>query len=165
MALVFALRFTVLSLAMLGLSITFFVWPIGGSREWETLFVLFSVFSLLVSGVLLFIRFSRHLHRAMLLLPVVALAPWQVKWAVGILLLSLLGSLEAFRRESGGVSWFLASQIVVVVGGLGMAWGQGWLWVGAFWLLTLVAPGLFGFGCWFWQRAIKSEMVTFDIDE
>ena len=90
MALVFALRLTTLSLVMMGVSAVLFAWPLSQSREGETLFVLFSLFCLSVSGVLLFIRFSSHLHRFLLLLPLVALAPVGPRAAVGLLLFSLL---------------------------------------------------------------------------
>lgn len=166
MALVFALRLTVLSLAMLAVSVALFAWPFSQSRDGETLFVLFSLFSLSVSGVLLFIRFSRHLHRLFLLAPLVALAPVGSRAAVGLLLFSLLLFLESFRRESGGRRWFVGAQALLLVGGLGLALLNGGRpWVAAFWLVTLGVPALFATGCWLWQQSIKVELASLDRDE
>ena len=166
MALVFALRLTVLSLVMLAISALLFAWPLSQSREGETLFVLFSLFSLSVSGVLLFIRFSKHLHRLLLLLPLVALAPVGPRTAIGLLLFSLLLFLESFRRESGGKSWFLRAQFLLLVGGLGLVLIDGGrLWLASFWLVTLGAPALFASGCWSWQKSIKLTLASLDRDE
>ncbi len=166
MALVFGLRLTVVSLLMLTFSSALFAWPVSQSRDGETLFVLFSIFSLSVSGVLIFIRFSSHLHRLLLLTPLVALAPVGARATLGLLLFSVLMFLEAFRRESGGKPWFLGAQSVLLLGGLGLAFlNKGWLWISSFWLLSLGVPALFASGCWAWQQSIKVELTSLDRDD
>jgi hypothetical protein len=166
MALIFALRLTVVGLGMLAATLALFVWPFTESREWETLFVLFSVFVLLVAYVLLFIRLSGHGSRLLLLTPFpVLFLPGAKLVTVGLWVACLL-VLDVFRRESGGELPFLGAQILLGVGGAAIALIplKGWM-LGVFWVEVFAVPCLVAGGCWNWQRHIKDELVDQDLDE
>jgi len=164
MALVFGLRLLVLGLGFLAVSLLLFVPQFSSSAEWESLLVLFSVFVILVALVLIFIRFAGHTGRILLLAPLLLLPAGE--WMPGFGLLTCLLFLEAFRRESGGLRWFLGGQLAIVIAGASLAFlpvGRTWLVV--FWLLLLVPPLFLSLGCWQWQDRIKQQLAELDRDD
>jgi hypothetical protein len=166
MSLVFALRLTVLGLGLLAVSLCLFALSLTSTREWETLFVLFSVFVLCVSYVLIFIRLSGNIGRLLLLTPGPMFFLTGEKLILVGLWIGALLVLEAFRRESFGGRSFLLTQMLLGLGGLVVALApSGRLMLGGFWAVVLVAPVLVAAGCWEWQRTIKEELTEYDLDE
>jgi hypothetical protein len=153
---------------MFALSVVLFCLGVTASREIESLCLLFSCFVLLVSLVLIAIRFSSHLNRALLVSPVLSLALGGSEWQpVAVWLLGLL-FLEGLRREANcfkAGSYFLVAQIL---------WAAGF---GSFWLFTprslMVALLLFALslclttalGIWRWQDSVKQTMASLDQDQ
>jgi hypothetical protein len=168
MALVFALRLTCLGLFILAASTGLVTLHLTEAREMEALCVLFSVFLLTVAGVLLFIRFSGHLHRVLVLTPLIGLVMpgWELQllafWIGGLFFLEAFRAQAwVFRSHQGFVIslglWASAALALVIVPTNYL------LWCGLPWSVSL---GLaFGYGCWTWQEAIKQAMVSLDADQ
>lgn len=165
MALVFSLRLMVTGLAFLFGSCVLFVFPFSDEREWESLLVLFSVFMILVSYVLLFIRLSRHSSRLVLLSALCPLVLPSAGWVALGVWLAGLAVMEVLRRESEGLSWFLWAQGVLGVGGLVtlLVPSPGVLII--IWTVTgFTIAALFAVGCWSWQDRLRQDMTRSDLD-
>ncbi len=167
MALVFALRLTCVGLVILGATLALTALGVTSDREFEALALLFSVFFLTVTGVLLFLRFSSHLYRLMLLTPSLALVMPAWSWQLLSLWVGGMFVLEAFRAQAQVFhrpSFFALSELLwLVLGLLAMILYPPYL----LWVCGILAISLgvtFGLGCWRWQQAIKEVMFGLDLD-
>lgn len=165
MALVFGLRLALTGFSLLVISLAFFALSLTKQREWETLFVLFAVFVLCVSYVLIFIRLEGWRTRLPLLTPFPMLFLPGAELVAGGLWFTSLLVLAALHRESGCRS-FQFAQILLGAGGVAAAFvPSGQLMVGVFWAVVLVVPGLIAYACWEWQRSLKEKMALSDLDQ
>lgn len=168
MALVFALRLWVYGLIFLLVFAGLFVIQLSQDREVEALLTLFAVFQLVISLVLMFVRFSSNLNRFLLLTPLVCLGFDQV-WSFGVAAgVALLLVLEAMRRESRSVkrefdfgrcqAYFLMACTCVA-----LCPRQYFAWIVAASLAVFI--GLVILASWRWQRAIRQVLEDLDLDE
>ena len=167
MALIFAIRLFVLSLAFVVLSLGVFSFQITESREMEALFVLYSVFQMLISLVLLFLRFSANLQRLLLLGPLICLVfrtypAFFAGLAAGGFLL-----LEAFRRESATVGTgveFGRCQAYLLMAVTTLLLTPREHFLSMFICFLLVSVLLVALACHKWQKAIRRTLESLDLD-
>lgn len=162
MALVFGLRLCVLSLAFLALALLLFALGLTEGREAESLFVLYSVFQLTVSVVLIFVRLRQNLTRALMLAPVLALMFPSTSFQLLGLLVGLVLTLQGLREEAamtGKSPWFLGTQAVLIMVLLFLLFYPHLYAIGVSSALAFLS---FAAACWTWQNNIKLAMKQLD---
>ena len=161
-------RLFLLSLVFVVLSVGVFSIQVTQSREIEALLVLYSIFQLLISQVLLFVRFSGNLQRLLLLGPLICLAfntypSFFADLTFGVLLL-----LEALRRESSNLGRgvdFGRCQAYLLMAVTTLVLTPREHFLSMLICFSLVFVLLLGLACQKWQKAIHRTLESLDLDE
>ena len=171
MALVFALRLTVLSSILLLFSQALVFWVGAKATQAVALFGLFSVFLFFVSVVLNAVNFADNLNRVFLATPMLLfIAPNSsmfllLVYTAGIL---FLGAFYREAREAESERGFLLGLACwVVVLGLNLFFvprGEA-LKPWTVMLTVAVVPTLLAYACWRWQNKLRVIMGSLDRDE
>ena len=168
MSLIFAIRLFLLSLFFLVVSGAVFSLQISQAGDIPALLVLYSVFQMLISIVLLFVRFSGNLQRVLLWGPLICLAFKTYEAFFAGLTMGVLLLLEALRREASSVDRgvdFGRSQAYLLMAVTTLLLTPKTHFLTMLICFVLVFFLLLGLACHKWQRAIRRTLESLDLDE